>query len=323
MATAPAARRTPYRPPPPGAPLRLAFVGQSTFFRACALEDGPGVRTTFVEFRKDGDAERMRTSVEAFAPHAVVVFRPEVVPEGLFAPLRVPVLGFLTEPLPRTFSGGKVDEDLRLRLWELEHADPANFDRVVSFDPYIAETATAAVPVWRSLPLPVADRYYGPVAPMRSPPRALFVGKSTEHREWMLRLAKHDFDLVHYAFGVDADDLAALLREHEVGVNLHNQRYLSFENRICLHLAAGHLVFSEALSPTHGLEHGLDFIEIESPDNLHWQLEQLSRFPRLYHPVRVRGRRKAEQFRASRVYPRLIADLFADLAAFGSPRSPA
>ena len=139
----------------------------------------------------------------------------------------------------------------------------------------------------------------------------------------MLRLAKHDFDLVHYAFGVDADDLATLLREHEVGVNLHNQRYLSFENRICLHLAAGHLVFSEALSPTHGLEHGLDFIEIESPDNLHWQLEQLSRFPRLYHPVRVRGRRKAEQFRASRVYPRLIADLFADLAAFGSPRSPA
>jgi hypothetical protein len=36
--------------------------------------------------------------------------------------------------------------------------------------------------------------------------------------------------------------------------------------------------------------------------------------------VRVRGRRKAEQFRASRVYPRLVADLLADVRAFGSPR---
>jgi hypothetical protein len=37
----------------------------------------------------------------------------------------------------------------------------------------------------------------------------------------------------------------------------------------------------------------------------------------------VRGRRKAEQFRASRVYPRLVADLLADVRAFGSARVPA
>jgi hypothetical protein len=36
--------------------------------------------------------------------------------------------------------------------------------------------------------------------------------------------------------------------------------------------------------------------------------------------VRIRGRRAAERFRASRVYPRLVEDLLADLAAFGSNR---
>ena len=36
--------------------------------------------------------------------------------------------------------------------------------------------------------------------------------------------------------------------------------------------------------------------------------------------VRVRGRLKAEQFRASRVWPRLVHDLHADLEAFGSAR---
>jgi hypothetical protein len=43
----------------------------------------------------------------------------------------------------------------------------------------------------------------------------------------------------------------------------------------------------------------------------------------VWHAVRVRGRRKAEQFRASRVYPRLITDLLADVRAFGSPRAAA
>ena len=49
----------------------------------------------------------------------------------------------------------------------------------------------------------------------------------------------------------------------------------------------------------------------------------LRRDATVWHAVRVRGRRKAEQFRASRVYPRLIADLLADLRAFGSQRAGA
>jgi len=304
----------------PSPPLRLAFVGQASFFRACALDDeAPGIRTTFVDFRKGLDPERMLADVQAFRPDAVVVFRPEIVPPGLFASLRARTLGFLTEPLPRMLSG-PIDEDRARRLWELEHVDPANFDRVVSFDPHIAATASAAVPVWRSLPIPVADRYYGPVRPIGPEARALFVGRSTPHREWMLKLAKHDHDVVHLAFGVDADDLEALMREHDVAINVHNQRYLSFENRVCLHLAAGHLVLSEPLDPTHGLEQGLDYVEIDTPDFLHWKLVQLARFPRMHDRVRVRGRRKAELYRASRVYPRLIADLMGDIAAFGSPR---
>jgi hypothetical protein len=305
----------------PSPPLRVAFVGQASFFRACALGDEvPGVRTTFVDFRKGLDPERMLAAVEGFRPHVVIVFRPEIVPAGLFAGLRASTLGFLTEPLPRTMAGD-IHEDLARRLWELEHVDRANFDRVVSFDPHIAAAASASVPVWRSLPIPVADRYYAPVKPIDGRARPLFVGRSTPHREWMLTKAKHAHDVVHFAFGVDSDDLAVLMDSHQVAINVHNQRYQSFENRVCLHLAAGHLVFTEPLSPTHGLEKGLDYVEIDTPDFLLWQLDQLAASPDLHHRVRVRGRRKAELYRASRVYPRLIADLREDLAAFGSTRS--
>jgi hypothetical protein len=306
--------------------LRMAFVGQSTYFEACALPDGAadGIATRFVEFRQGADADALLRALHDFAPEVVVVFRPEVLPAGAFRDLGAKVIGFLTEPIPRDAATGAVrHEDLERRLWELGHVDPTNVDRVVTFDPHIAATAEEVVPVWRSLPLPVSDRYYQPVTRLAGRPPALFVGRSTPHRERLLLDAKHMHDVVHLAFGVDAARLEALLREHEVAINIHNEPYPSFENRVCLHLAAGHLVFSEPLSPTHGLEPGIDYVEFHRGAQLAQQLAARQRVPGMWHAVRVRGRRKAEQFRASRVYPRLVRDLFADLKTFGTPRNPA
>ena len=305
--------------------VRVAFVGQATFFEACSLQAGPhGLHPRFFEFRRGADANALVAELSAFDPDVAVVFRPEVVPAGALQGLRARTVGFLTEPLPRQLSGVPVHEDLERRLWELRHVDPSNFDRVIAFDPHIAATAHEVVPVWRALPLPVADRYFAPVplaAPTAEPPRALFVGRSTPHREALLADTKRHADVLHLAFGIDADELQAALEAHDVGINLHNNPYPSFENRVCLHLAAGHLVLSEWLHPAHGLEPGLDFVVTQTAGEILHALLSLRRFPAMWHRVRVRGRRKAEQFRASRVYPRLLHDLFADLAAFGSARA--
>jgi hypothetical protein len=312
----------PYPVPAEGAPLRLAFVGQSTFFRACAADEHSGrARTTFVEFRAGGDADAMLATLEAFAPHVVVVFRPEVLPPGVFATLRAAVLGFLTEPIPRT--GRRAHPDLRRRRAALAATETGNVDRLVAFDPLIVPTAEAFMPVWRSLPLPVADALYAPVRPPSGRPSILFVGRSTRHREEFLERAKAEFDLVHAAFGIGPDELAGLLRAHDIGVNLHNEPYPSFENRVCLHLAAGQLVVSETLSPTHGLEPDIDYLEVADPDRLLAVLRAAVAFPRAYDRVRIRGRRKAEAFRASRVYPRLAEDLIGDLRVFGTDRAAA
>ena len=296
----------------------MAFVGQTTFFEACSLQaPAAGLIPRFFEFRAGGDGEALLAGLAEFVPHVAVVFRPEVVPHGLFAGLPAVTLGFLSEPLPR---GTGAHADLQRRLADLRETDVANFDRVVSFDPRIAQTAGVVVPIWRSLPLPVADRFFAPVAPMGHPPRVLFVGRSTQHREWLLAPAKVEHDLLHVAFGVSGAELVELMRRHDVAINLHNEDYPSFENRVSMHLAAGHLVLSEALDPLHGLEPGIDYLQVDGPHELRRALTVVTRFPRVHHRVRVRGRLKAEQFRASRVYPRLIADLLADLDAFGSPR---
>ena len=305
-----------------GDPIRVAFVGQETYFGQCALSvPAGGLRPRFFDFRAGvgADASTLRDALEDYGAHVVVVFRPEIVPPGAFVGMRAAILGFVTEPLKR--AGGADHPDLDWRESELALADASNFDRIVSFDPLVAQTADAHTPVWRSLPLPVDDALFADVRPSASPPRVLFVGYSTEHRESFLINAKHAYDVLHYAHGLHGDELLEVFARTDVALNLHGEPYPSFENRVLLHLAAGHLVVSEPLSPTHGLEAGIDYVEIVRPDQLLTVLYQLHRRPETHQRVRLRGRQKAEAYRASLVWPRLVGDLLADLQAFGSPRT--
>src|SRR4051794_12245885 len=117
---------------PPASRGRLAFVGQTTYFKACALEgDANGWETTFIEFRAGADADLLVARLRDFGPDVTVVFRPEIVPHGVLAEVDTRTLGFLTEPLPRTsVDGAPAHEDLERRLDELQQVDAASFDRV-------------------------------------------------------------------------------------------------------------------------------------------------------------------------------------------------
>jgi hypothetical protein len=119
-----------------------------------------------------------------------------------------------------------------------------------------------------------------------------------------------------------ADRLFALPRlpGRDVAVNLEDGRDLGFERNVLLPLAAGKLLVSEPLVPSHGLEPDVDFVEISTRDHLARVLHALDAYPGAYERVRRRGRAKAELFRASVVYPMLVHDLYLDLAAFGTER---
>jgi hypothetical protein len=308
-------RQAPYPRLSPRAPLTLAFVGQETYFSACALNAATrDVVPVFVDYRAGADPTPMVKALETVAPDVVVVFRPEIIPPGCFAELSAITVGYLTEPLPRD---ADAHPDLQRRLEYLRELDPSNFDRIISFDPLIVGAVEEIVPVWRSLPLPVADELFAPVGPSAQPPKALFVGRSTVHRELFLTPVKHEFDVVHLAHGASGDLLRRFLAETDIGINLHNENYPTFENRCAITLAAGQLLISEALSPTHGLEPNIDFLQVKFPDELHRMLFNATQRPDAYRRIRIRGRKKAEYFRASRVYPRLVRDLLLDIGVFG------
>lgn len=288
--------------------MRLAFVGQRVFFELCSLEHpAEGIEPTFIDFRHDADPRPLRAQLEALDPDVIWVWRPEIVPPALLQGLRAQRVGYLTEPLPRAGETAP-HADLAQRLEYLEAADPANYDRIVSFDPLIVPTIEQHMPVWRSLPIPVADRVYGTPD---GGTQAVFVGRSTAHRESFLGSAKHDFDVIHVAHGFTGERLIALLRESAIVINLHNEPYPTFENRVPMALAAGALVVSEPLSPTHGLRAGADYVEVATPWDLWRVLSEAQRAPEAFAATRASGRREAERFRASTVFPRLVADLLA------------
>jgi hypothetical protein len=293
------------------------------YFRQCALEHtADGLEPVFVDFRAATPAEPLLTALQELDPDAVIVFRPEIIPAGLFESLRAVTIGYLTEPLPR--AAGATHPDLRARMRWLEQVDACNFDRIVSFDPLIAQTAASVLPVWRSLAIPVADSLFMEVRERAHPPRLIFVGRSTEHREELLAPIKREHPIVHIGHGLFGEQLMRFLSRTDVQLNLHNNPYPTFENRVCVALAAGHLLISEPLSPSHGLQAGVDYLEVESPQALLALVDELSRAPHAYADVQAAGRRAAERFRASNVYPPLVRDALADLAsptAAGGSRS--
>lgn len=253
--------------------------------------------------------EAIAQAIARFAPEAIVFLDPPSLPdsvlhafESLCEPLHPLTLGMLV-------TAPKDEDDYRLA---------AKLHRLVCFDPALSGSSVGETSVWRAVPPPVSDRFFAPVRPLHRTPRIISIGRSTPHREAMLMPSKHDHDLLQVIGGLPGAELSELLDECEVGVYIAASEGGSFDHQVPVHLAAGHLLLSEALAPTHGLERDIDYLCIDSPESLAWVLHRLKRFPEMYERLRVRGRMKAEQFRASKLFARLLYDLEADVKAFGS-----
>ena len=276
--------------------MRVAFLGPAATAAAHALHlPAGGVHPRFVDVRPGAGADIVRAALADFGPHVVVALAPEGMPPGALAGVRAATLAV----------AGAADAE----------PDAHSFDRV------LRTPGPGGAAGWRSRPLPIDDALYAGVRRSRRPPRALCVGRSTEHREWVLSPANHEHDVVHYAHGLTGAAFTRVLAATDIGVALHPGRVHGFPSQALLHLAAGQLLLAERLAPACGLEPGIDFLEVESRERLVTLLHQLRLHPDAYDRVRVRGRLKAEGHRASLVWPRLVADLLADIRVFGTARA--
>jgi hypothetical protein len=271
-------------------PLRVAFVGRaSEVGHAVPAAPLDGLRASFVEHRAGGAAARLLAHVAEHAPVVVVVFGVDSVPASAVRAIDVPVLAWAVAP------------DCPPGLEHHPELPTASAG-------FLAEQATAAdYAAVIDRPLPVADEHFS--APRRTPgvPRALVVGHSSPRLELLLVDSKHRHELLHIAAGLRGDALAAALAAAEVAINVRDDERPGFGPRVALYLAAGLLLISEPLHPPHGLLPGTDHLDMRSSAELVELLTRVRANPDEFAAVRAAGREKAETFRASRVYPELLA----------------
>ena len=189
----------------------------------------------------------------------------------------------------------EVDAPVVMWLLDGERAAPDGLrdeDRLVASSP-------GAPDVWRILPLPVADElFHAPGAEDEVAGRALWLTPDGPRRRDYLERFDHSAELVDPP------------GEATVAINLHDEEGAArFEHRAACALAAGRLLVSETLEPAFGLEPGIDYLEARDLTDLYVSVENAARLPDAYASVRLRGRRKAEWFRASSVAARLARDL--------------
>lgn len=301
----------PYPLPEPGAPLRMAIVGRGQRHAECMPPGrARGLRSTFVDYAAH-DIGYIRSELKALAPHVVVGFDPDDDLREVLAATDAATLAWMTHPVPRLDRRGMPHPDHDALLSEQRRFDASPYDRAMCVEPL---ASAGGGPFWRARPLPVGDHLFAPVRPTRHDGRILFVGRSSAHREQWLMKPKHEFELLHYAHGLEGDRLIDVFARADVALNVHPDPYRRFGTALPRHLAAGHLVISEPVVPLHGLEPGIDYIEVHGEHEMGIVLHQLRRRPETYQRVRLRGRAKAELFRASVVWPRIVGDLLRELA---------
>jgi hypothetical protein len=286
--------------------LRIALLGARFWLENCTPAlPANGLVPARVELGMGGeDLARVAADVRAARADVTVVFDPSLVPAD-----------FLRE-LPGTTLGLHPRATIDARLASVAGA----LDRVACFFPSMTGTPIGETTLWRAIPPPVSDAVYADVRRPQTAMLAMTVGRSSEHRERLLLPAKHHHDLLQVVHGLSGDALIELLREYDVGVYVAAEPGGAYGPQIGMHLAAGQLLLAESPRPAHGLERNIDYLHFDSPNALVWTLERLGRFPEMHHRIRVRGRLKAEQYRASRVFARIAHDLLADVRAFGAPR---
>ncbi|MFN8125957.1 MAG: hypothetical protein U0R64_05550 [Candidatus Nanopelagicales bacterium] len=287
-------------------PLRLAFLGQRSYFGVTAPpEDLPGLTSHFFDRIPGTDPSEVTGRLRRWAPDVLVVFRPELHHDVLRNVPETLRVGLLTEPV--LIPGWEGNLDLQRRTSEFAALDPSSCDLYVGFNPTFTDTWESRVPIWRHLPLPVHDSVYCPPDAVTVPRRAggIFVGRVTDHRNRFLMPLKHRFDWTVVDHGLRS--LAGIT----VGLNLHADDYPNFENRVALHLARGHLVLTEPLSPQYDLIDGVQVLSVDRPRDLVEMVADIDDLPERHHHIAQRGRLAAESFRASRRWPDLLVDLAA------------
>ena len=272
----------------------VIFAGQPEYYRSVHYDvtsTGEHFEFPFTSADPSALRELPRFAKETGA-RTCIIFRPEWLspyPEA-FSELKamgVAVIGYSTEPVPQSWAAAYSDQIRRLET--LKKALRLNYDLLIHFDGASLEFLSG-LGFGRVIahPLPVSSRLFFPEDRVRDFD-VCFLGKSTPHRERMLAPLKMRFDVIHVAHGLRDEEARALMNRSKLVLNLHNDAYPNFENRVIQALFCARPVVSEPLTGDT-LVAGRDYIPADSPETLCRVVGELLKAPEAQPPTIDLGR---------------------------------
>lgn len=253
-----------------GRRLKIAVFSQPEYFRFMYEHDLESFADVFEFKMKFGlQASDFKPLIDWNADYNFF-FRGEYLPDGVLEQLTGMRVALSSEPFPRKVGGRyeyTIDSIQRYFLFRSVRKKP--FDYVFHYD-------AASLPFlkWDRLFLsgqfafPVATSVYRP----REQPKMwdiFFIGRSTVHRETYFGHLKHHYQFLHICHGVWGAPLVDFLCGAKICLNVHAENEVSWEPRMQMMLACGVFVISEKITPNSYLRPGIDYVEINSPQELH------------------------------------------------------
>lgn len=308
---------------------RVCFLGRTSNSLPHILSSETKFITPFyIDLEKTDDLKTVISSLDSFDPDYLIVLDPLNAPAEVIehhkcfkiayvnsrvtefvSPTKTSQIHPLMQPDP-DLSDAIQSEYQTALLIEKESTNSMNLERynIIATSTLNFKSPMFTSIMWCSIPIPIDDRLFSAVKSVKFPPQFVYVENntlySTSYRDCLSEISE-----VLVIPGGYTDQSLTRTLDTDVFLNINRYPHQFLNERVPLHLAAGVLVISEPLHPTHGLEPNVDFLEIENPIDFCMILEELTNFPESVQRIRNSGRRKAEYFRASAVYEKLIREI--------------
>ena len=175
--------------------MRIAFIGQARYFRAAAFEGSTKKITgKFIDLDDLGlTPELILSEVIRFKPNLIIFFRPDFFQDiaNSISNLKIaPVIGYLSEPVGRTFNFyvdnlGSRRRNLKKSLKNLK------LNYVVCYTDDLAKFVSKYRKVHSIFPMPVNDNLFEKPDFKVNSSRILFIGRLNDYRIDILNFIKH------------------------------------------------------------------------------------------------------------------------------------
>jgi hypothetical protein len=294
---------------------RIAFIGQGRYFKACSFEDSYDENFgKFFDLDFESTQNNLVIDLLNYEPTTIVFFRPDafsLLTRTIKDHLKIKIIGVLTEPVsaPKFRRVDNIrDRRKRLKVEILK----CEVDYWVCYTPDLAHFVGRYVDVSAVFPLPVNDNLFRvETSGQNILGKPIFLGRLNKHRNDLLHKVKHQYDPLIVENGLPIEVLSELYPDKTlVTLNLHVGSIRTFEHRALCHMAQGHLVVSELLTPDYGFLPDCEYLLIKSDLDLLQLLESIYNNIPLSKWIANRGHLMSKRHRASEVWPSLIDSIF-------------